>query len=482
MKRRSAKLGLICFVLLCSVLVFAQADQDTVQHAATALRANQYNDALQFLKPALVKFPKDARLWTMQGMAFSGNHRSDQALAAYRHALTVSPQYLPALEGAAQIEYEKGGKDAASLLQRVLTLRPDDPTSHAMLGSLAYKQGNCSSAVQNFEQSGTILDSQPLSLQQYGACLEKLRQLDKAIAVFQRLLNLNADDSKTRFHVASLELRADHPTDALGTLQPLLRSNPETRVSELAAAAYEASGNTPLAIATLKQAMLQYPENVDLYVDFAGIAFDHGSYAAGIAMMDAGLSAHPNAAALYLERGILYVQIADYEKAEADFDKASQLDPHQSLSGAAKGKIAEQTGDYAKALATVQAKLAKNPEDAFLLYTRAEILVQKGVSPGTAEFRLAIESARKAVALQPSLILAHDILGSLYLENEQAELSAEQSRQALQIDPKDQTALYHLILVLRRTKGNQELPELLKRLAQLRQQSTRALSSQNAEK
>jgi tetratricopeptide (TPR) repeat protein len=276
-------------------------------------------------------------------------------------------------------------------------------------------------------------------------------------------------------------LQADHPKDAVSTLQPLMQDHPDTHASELAAAAYEASGSTPLAVSTLKQAMLLDPKNIDLYVDFAGIAFDHGSYAAGIAMMETGLNAHPNAAALYLERGILYVQIAEYEKAEADFDKASQLDPRQSLSGAAKGKIAEQTGDYAKALATVQAKLAKNPADAFLLYTRAEILVQKGVTPGTSEFRQAIESARKAVDLQPSLLLARDILGSLYLENEQYELSAEQSRQALLIDPKDQTALYHLIRVLRKNKGDQELPELLKRLAQLRQASAKAASSQNTE-
>ncbi len=292
-------------------------------------------------------------------------------------------------------------------------------------------------------------------------------------------MKLNPDDSKLRSRLASLQLKADHPKDAVATLQPLLQDHPDVRVAELAAAAYEASGNTPLATGILKQAMSQYPDNINLYIDFAGIAFDHGSYAVGIAMMDSGLNSHPNAAALYLERGILYVQIAEYEKAEADFDKASQLDPHQSLSGVAKGKVAEQTGDYRKALETVQAKLAKNPADAFLLYTQADILVQKGVRPGTPEFRQAIESARKAVDLQPSLILARDMLGSLYLEDEQYQLSVEQSRQALQIDPKDQTALYHLIMVLRKTKDNKELPELLKRLAQLRQESAKAASSQN---
>jgi tetratricopeptide (TPR) repeat protein len=481
MRAPSAKLLCVCTVLLSLWRASAQADQDTMQSIAAALRASQYETALQLLKPALIKFPKDPRLWTMQGVAFSKTHSSDQALAAYQHGLRISPEYLPALEGAAQIEYEKDAPEAASLLERVLKLRPGDPTSHAMLASIAYRRGDCPTAIKNFDESGQILDSEPLSLQQYGVCLEKLQQFDRAASVLQRLANLNPDDSMIQCRLASLQLKANHPKDAVVTLQPLLQNHPGTRVSELAAAAYEASGNTPMAVDILKNAMLQDPDNINLYIDFGSIAFDHGSYAAGIAMMDSGLNAHPNASQLYLERGILYVQIAEYEKAEADFDKASQLDPHQSLSGVAKGKIAEQTGDYGKALATVQAKLAKNPNDAFLLYTRADILVQKGVQRGTTEFRLALESARKAVDLQPSLILARDLLGSLYLEDGQDQLSVEQSRQVLQIDPKDQTALYHLILALRKNKENKELPDLLKRLAQLRQETATRTSSQSQE-
>ena len=47
------------------------------------------------------------------------------------------------LEGAAQIEYDGGGKDAAALLQHILQLSPNDPTSHAMLAVLDYRRGDC---------------------------------------------------------------------------------------------------------------------------------------------------------------------------------------------------------------------------------------------------------------------------------------------------------------------------------------------------
>jgi hypothetical protein len=46
-------------------------------------------------------------------------------------------------------------------------------------------------------------------------------------------------------------------------------------------------------------------------------------------------------------------------------------------------------------------------------------------------------------------------------------------------DPKDQTALYHLIQALRKSGETAEIPELLKRLAELRAQSNREESEHN---
>jgi hypothetical protein len=49
----------------------------------------------------------------------------------------------------------------------------------------------------------------------------------------------------------------------------------------------------------------------------------------------------------------------------------------------------------------------------------------------------------------------------------------------LQHSPTDQTALYHLVLALRKTKDQSEIPELLKRLANARQQATREEGERN---
>jgi tetratricopeptide (TPR) repeat protein len=79
-----------------------------------------------------------------------------------------------------------------------------------------------------------------------------------------------------------------------------------------------------------------------------------------------------------------------------------------------------------------------------------------------------MRAAKRAVALRPGLGPAHSVLAKLYLQAGQFADAAEQCRKALEIDPKDQTALYHLIQAMRRDDPNQEIPGLLKKLAALR--------------
>jgi tetratricopeptide (TPR) repeat protein len=59
------------------------------------------------------------------------------------------------------------------------------------------------------------------------------------------------------------------------------------------------------------------------------------------------------------------------------------------------------------------------------------------------------------------------------MQTGQYQAAIDQCRKALSIDPKDQTAVYRLIQALRKTGQKTEIPELLQRLAQLREQATK---------
>jgi tetratricopeptide (TPR) repeat protein len=480
-----AQLTKVWFVfLLCAISVFAQNAAPSAPTAPieSALREHDYQQALQLAQSAVQQSPKNPKLWALQGIALSRLGRRHEALAAYDRALAISPDYLPALEGAAELEYQAESKRALPLLNRVLKIRPDDSTANAMLGVLKYKQHDCASAIEHFRASWQLISSQPAALAQYGTCLMNLDKAEDALPVFQRLLALQPDDSHSRYNLAVVQLAAHSPKQAVETLQPLLgAASPDPEALDLASSAYEESGDTPKAVNLLRQAIVLDPKKTRYFVDFATLSFAHQSFQVGVDMINVGLKETPNAAQLFVARGVLLIQLGQYEKAEADFEKASQLDPTQTSGAVAEGLAQMQQSNLDQALTTVRARLKDHPDDAFLHYLEADILFQKGADPGTPEFKDAIAAVSRAEQLRADFVLAYDLLGNLYLKSGEIDKSIAQSRRALGQNPSDQEALYHLIQALRQSgkdsKG--ELPTLVKRLAVLRQQARQAEASGN---
>ena len=129
--------ALLCFL----PWLFGQISGDTVGPITSALRARDFDKALQLLQPALQQISEERTIVDLAGDRVFGQQTSEkEALASFRNALKISPDYLPALEGAAQLEYKAGSDAAIPLLQHVLKLRPGDPTSHAMLAVLFAKR------------------------------------------------------------------------------------------------------------------------------------------------------------------------------------------------------------------------------------------------------------------------------------------------------------------------------------------------------
>jgi tetratricopeptide (TPR) repeat protein len=451
----------------------AAGGDDAVRSITAALRAGQFQQALELAKTAERDDPKDARVLVLEGMALTRLGKDGDALTVLEKAIALAPGYVPALEAAAEIEYRKGKPQAAAHLERLLELRPGEPTAHAMLGALAWKRSDCASAARHFAGARAVIAEQPDALREYGACLLKLKRPGDASDVFRQLVELSPNDGRARYSLAVALIDATQFRDAIAALQPLAgAATPDPIALELSASAHESLGETPEAVALLRSAIVADPRNPDLYLDFANLSFAHQSFQVGIDVIAAGLKLMPEAAPLYLARGVLHVQLAEYAKADADFDRAEQLKPNQSLGSVARGLSQIQQNNPDEALATVRTQLKTNPKDPFLHYVLAELLSRQGAQTGSPQFRQAVAAASEAVRLKPDFALARDVLSRLYLQGGENEKAIEQCRLALRDNPDDEIALYRLIRALQSSGSPDaaaETPDLLKRFGALRE-------------
>lgn len=447
--RSSRALWAVCAALLCCECCRAQARPDLDQIVAE-LREHRSADALKDAKAALGKHPNDPRILTLEGLAAKELKDNPAALNAFETALHFAPGYLPALEGAAELSYLTDPVKARLYLDRLLLQMPADPTANSMAAMLSYRNGEWAAAASSFAKGGEVVLTQQLTLAAYSDALARLDRLTEAESLFRKLIEQWPGDEQARYNLAVLELRRKETADAIQTLKPLVDAHNAQALS-LAAAAHEAAGDTPGAVADLRDAIQQSPKDPQAYLDFAAISFDHSSFAAGIAMLNAGLTQLPRSAPLYVARGILLMQSSDMDRAERDFETANRLDASQSFGREAQGLTELQRHDLPGALGKVRESLKSNPQSAYLNYLAAQILKEQGASPGSSTAQAAMAYTTRSLELDPTLIAARNLLSALLFESGNLASAEQQCRAALKQDPSDQEALYRLILILRRS-------------------------------
>jgi tetratricopeptide (TPR) repeat protein len=439
---------------------------------SVALRSHDFAKAEELCAAALAAHPDDHRFWTLRGMSSAGVGDLPLALTHYQHALSLAPSYLPALEGAAQTAFQLGDASARQTLLTILAQRPDEPTSNAMLGVLDFRMRNCEGAVSHFQKGRSAIAGQREALTQYGMCLSVLERHDEAIGPFADALALDPVRPEARYNLALAQWNAHRPDEALNTLHPLLNENSaNVDALTLAADIHESSNETVPAVELLRKAILADPWDVDAYLQFAMLSYDHSSAQVGIDILNAGLTQLPNEPRLYLVRGVLLTQLGEFNPAANDFEAASRIDPQLHFLRAAEGIVQSQQHDAPKAIASFRAAVEAHPDEAYAHYLLAEALQGEGKPEGSPQFKEMVQEAKRALQLEPRMVSAHDLLGAVYIEFGHVQEAIEHSRAALAIDPDDQPAIYHLILALRKTEDKNEVPTLVKKLMEFQRDS-----------
>lgn len=463
----------VCLALASSPPVFTQAVRASAAAVIDALQKGQNDEAVHMADTLLRSDPRSYKVWTLRAVGLERSDHAKEALNAYQRALRLAPDYLPALEGAAQLDYKAQSAQAIPLLHRILSVQTENRTAHAMLGVLEYHRGDYAPAVADFAAGGDILGSRPDALMAYAICLVHINRTSEAVTRFQQLVADDPQNVAARYDLALSQWRSATAADALTTLQPLLDAQPaDSRALRLAAAIHESNNETPQAIELLRAAISADPNDVANYLDFAMLAATHRSFAVGVDIVSLGIKQLPNSAALFMTRGVLYGQNGDMERAMVDFEHAHALDPSGAMAASAEGIAQSQQHNNVAALEDFRRQVNMHPRDAFGHYLLAEAISWSTPDPKSGNHReiddQAISEATKATDLDPRLVQAYDLRGSLYLEKGQFDQAIKVSRLSLKIDPKDQHALYTLILALRKTNARDELKGLVQALTDAR--------------
>ncbi len=452
-------------LLALSLSSSAAPQASTPQEVYGLLQAHEFVRAEAAARSYLNASANDCSVRTMLGLALRGEGKPMPAYEAFRSATKLCPRLLPALEGAAEIAYAQKMPEAKEILNQLLELNPKELTTHAMLGALEAKAGNCEAAVADYASAGELIQTNPPALKEYAGCLVSLGKDKDAAAPLTRLMAIE-DTAANRMLLADSQRSAGNREDALTALQPLVGPDShDGRALLLAARIAEDGGDTPKAIAWLRQAIQVSPALPDPYLYFAELSFNHGSYQVGIDFLNVGLHNIPGDARLLVARGVLEVQIAKMEGALTDFEQAHKSDPKLSFAEDAMGMLFSQKHDASAALAMFERESKAHPHDPLVQYLYAEALSEDPQN-NDKETEKAVQAAKRAVELEPSYLPARDLLCVLLLRQGDYAGAIEQANEATRRDPYDEVVLYQQMLAERKLNHADVARQLAARLQQ----------------
>jgi Flp pilus assembly protein TadD/mono/diheme cytochrome c family protein len=264
--------------------------------------------------------------------ALTGEGKYQEAILAYRHALTLHPGEERTLnELGAALENSGDWQQAQKVFAEDIAAHPETCNARFNLARSDLKHDQASAAEQQFR---TLLAQCPADATIHsglGATLESEGQSEAAEAEFRAALQIDAHDFTALFNLGDLALQANQPQQAAQLLEDAVKQRPtDADAHQQLATAYALSGRIDDAIVQLREAIALSPADPELHALLSQALASTGQLEQAIGERKAALHLRANDADDWNNLGVLEARAGSIAEAREDFLHALQLAPNHA--------------------------------------------------------------------------------------------------------------------------------------------------------
>jgi tetratricopeptide (TPR) repeat protein len=230
------------------------------------------------------------------GAALQSDGRLDEAMAHYRRAIELRPDYAPAYNNLASTLRAAGQvQDAVSAYEHALTLRRDYPEAHYNLANALLDEGHSAAAIEHFQMALTAMPDSADVHNNLGIALSATGRLDEASAEFRNALEIDPDSVKAHRNLGDALLRLGSRVDGLDHLRRAAQLAPTDGAIhyDLGSALLEA-GELDEGVPALRAAVRLVPDSVEAHNNLGIALGSQGKLDEAIAEFQQALKLKPD--------------------------------------------------------------------------------------------------------------------------------------------------------------------------------------------
>lgn len=197
------------------------------------------------------------------GAALQSSGQLDAAIARYRRAIAISPNYVPSYSNMGAAFLAKGDIDGAvAAYQQALAIEPDFPDAQFNLGNALLRRGNAAAAVPHFERVVTTSPGMVDARTNLGIALLESGQRERGLTALAQAVDLAPRAAVPRRALADALAEAGRRAEALAQYQALVGLAPGDGEAQHALGRFLLEeGRAADAIAPLRAAVTQAPSS-----------------------------------------------------------------------------------------------------------------------------------------------------------------------------------------------------------------------------
>ncbi|MBB2201144.1 tetratricopeptide repeat protein, partial [Gluconacetobacter tumulisoli] len=297
--------------------------------AAVFVKLERFDDAIFFLRKALILSPPTSARLHLLGTAFLRSGNFIEAEDAFNKTLELEPSRVDALREYSRLRLKQGdAENAAELLRTVLSIQPDNPRSYRELANAL------STARRNVEALVTLGEG----IKKCGESAELLRELARATArtgdrlaameLFGRVLAVNPDDfqASLEFIRQAMMARKFGPAkDMADKLIALHPENPDVHF-EYGRVCME-TGAPDRAREAFEKALQDKPELHQAHYRLAQLALRASDVARAVEHIGHAVSLDPERVNYRIDRARMNLALNHFDAAKADAEAALVVEP-----------------------------------------------------------------------------------------------------------------------------------------------------------
>jgi len=341
-----------------------EPNQPEVLHLLGALCAqNGQGDSAIELVSRAISLKQDAIYYDTLARSLKSCGRLDDAIAAYRDALRLKPDFAGAQNNLGVALRAAGEvRESQAAFRAAINTNPNFAEAHNNLGNLLIEVGRFDAAIAACRRATALKPSYGDAFNNLGNALMGKRTIADAVAAYRRALQINSNHVEAWNNLGIALYEAHAMEDSIAALQQALQLRPGY------AEAHNNLGNTLRRLGRLADALAAYQAAIHLKPNYA--------------------QAHNNL-------GVVLWETGSHDRAIVSCKKALQLKPGFAEAHNSLGNVLRDRGDLDQAIVHFETALELNPEYAEAHSNLAVVLKDQ------ARHDEAIEHATRAISIRP---------------------------------------------------------------------------------